>query len=161
MVSIKLKFRASSKAGKEGSLYYQVIYNRMVRQISTPHKIFTEEWNPDIEDLIIKPPSSRLNYLESINRMIRCDMKRIHRIVRQWVDDDKVFTIDEIVETFHNQSSGNTLFAYMERIISHSWRQGQYREPGLLCHALACQCQGSRSGGGRDLEGKRCIGRHP
>ena len=54
MVSIKLKFRASSKAGKEGSLYYQVIYNRMVRQISTPHKIFTEEWNPDIEDLIIK-----------------------------------------------------------------------------------------------------------
>lgn len=77
MVSIKLKFRASSKAGKEGSLYYQVIYNRMVRQISTPYKIFTEEWNPDIEDLIIKPPSSRLNYLESINRTIRCDMERI------------------------------------------------------------------------------------
>lgn len=127
MVSIKLKFRASSKAGKEGSLYYQVIYNRMVRQISTPHKIFTEEWNPDIEDLIIKPPSSRLNYLESINRTIRCDMERIHRIVRQWGDDNQVFTIDEIVEVFHNQSSGNTLFAYMKRIISHYWRQGQYR----------------------------------
>ena len=124
MVSIKLKFRVSSKAGKEGSLYYQVIYNRMVRQISTPHKIFTEEWNPDIEDLIIKPPSSRLNYLESINRTIRCDIERIHRIVRQWGDDNKVFTIDEIVEAFHNQSSGNTLFAYMERIISHYWRQG-------------------------------------
>lgn len=127
MVSIKLKFRALSKAGKEGSLYYQVIYNRMVRQISTPHKIFTEEWNPDIEDLIIKPTSLRLNYLESINRTIRCDMERIHRIVRQWGDDNKVFTIDEIVETFHNQSSGNTLFAYMERIISLYWRQGQLR----------------------------------
>lgn len=127
MVSIKLKFRASSKAGKEGSLYYQVIYNRMVRQISTPHKIFTEEWNPDIEDLIIKPPSSRLNYLESINKTIRCDMERIHRIVRQWGDDNKVFTIDEIVEAFNNQSSGKTLFAYMERIISRYWRQGQYR----------------------------------
>ena len=127
MVSIKLKFRASSKAGKEGSLYYQVIYNRMVRQISTPHKIFPEEWNPDIEDLIIKSPSSRLNYLESINRTIRCDMERIHRIVRVWVDDGKSFTIDEIVEAFHKQSSGNTLFAYMERIISHYWRQGQYR----------------------------------
>lgn len=127
MVSIKLKFRASSKAGKEGSLYYQVIYNRMVRQISTPHKIFTEEWNPDIEDLIIKPPSSRLNYLESINRTIRCDMERIHRIVSKWVNDGKVFTIDEIVETFHNQSSGNTLFAYMERMIAMYWKQGQYR----------------------------------
>ena len=89
MVSIKLKFRASSKAGKEGSLYYQVIYNRMVRQISTPHKIFSNEWNPDIEDLIIKSPSSRLNYLESINRTIRCDMVRIHRIVRGCVDYGK------------------------------------------------------------------------
>ena len=127
MVSIKLKFRASSKAGKEGSLYYQVIYNRMVRQISTPHKIFTEEWNPDIEDLIIKPPSSRLNYLESINRTIRCDMERIHRIVRQWGDDNKVFTIDEIVEAFNNQSSGKTLFAYMERMVAQYLRQGQYR----------------------------------
>ncbi len=127
MVSIKLKFRASSKAGKEGSLYYQVIYNRMVRQISTPHKIFPEEWNPDIEDLIIKPPSLRLNYLESINRTIRCDMERIHCIVRGWVDDGKSFTIDEIVETFHKQSTGNTLFAYMERMIAMYWRQGQYR----------------------------------
>lgn len=127
MVSIKLKFRASLKAGKEGSLYYQVIYNRMVRQISTPHKIFPEEWNPDIEDLIIKPPSPRLNYLESINRTIRCDMERIHRIVRGWVDDEKSFTIDEIVEAYHEQTSGNTLFAYMERMIAMYWRQGQYR----------------------------------
>lgn len=127
MVSIKLKFRASLKAGKEGSLYYQVIYNRMVRQISTPHKIFPEEWNPDIEDLIIKPPSPRLNYLESINRTIHCDMERIHRIVRGWVDDGKSFTIDEIVEAYHEQTSGNTLFAYMERMIAMYWRQGQYR----------------------------------
>lgn len=127
MVSIKLKFRASSKAGKEGSLYCQVIYNRMVRQISTPHKIFPEEWNPDIEDLIIKPPSPRLNYLESINRTIRCDMERIHRIVRGWVDDEKSFTIDEIVEAYHEQTSGNTLFAYMERMIAMYWKQGQYR----------------------------------
>lgn len=127
MVSIKLKFRASLKAGKEGSLYYQVIYNRMVRQISTPHKIFPEEWNPDIENLIIKPPSPRLNYLESINRTIRCDMERIHRIVRGWVDDGKSFTIDEIVEAYHEQTSGNTLFAYMERMIAMYWKQGQYR----------------------------------
>lgn len=127
MVSIKLKFRASLKAGKEGSLYYQVIYNRMVRQISTPYKIFPEEWNPDIEDLIIKPPSPRLNYLESINRTIRCDMERIHRIVRGWVDDGKSFTIDEIVEAYHEQTSENTLFAYMERMIAMYWRQGQYR----------------------------------
>lgn len=127
MVSIKLKFKASSKAGKEGSLYYQVIYNRMVGQITTPYMIFPEEWNHDIEELIIKHPSSRLKYLKSINRTICCDIERIHRIVRGWVDDGKSFTIDELVEAFHKQSSCNTLFSYMERMITLYWRQGQYR----------------------------------
>lgn len=127
MVSIKLKFRASSKAGKEGSLYYQVIYNSMAGQISTPYMIFPEEWDPDIEELIIKPPSSRLYYLKSISRTIHCDIERIHRIVRGWLDDNKSFTIDELVEAFHKQSSSNTLFAYMERMIRLYWRQGQYR----------------------------------
>ena len=32
MVSIKLKFRPSTIEGKAGSLYYQVIYMRKVRQ---------------------------------------------------------------------------------------------------------------------------------
>lgn len=127
MVSIKLKFRASLKEGKEGSLYYQVIYNRMVRQIATPYKIFATEWEPVIEDLIIKPPSPRINYLESVKQTIRCDMDRFHRMVQKWLDECKSFTIDEIVDAFQKYSSGNTLFAYMERMIAQYWRNGQYR----------------------------------
>ena len=127
MVSIKLKFRASSKAGKEGVLYYQVVHNRAVRQIATQYKIFPDEWSSEVKNLIIKPSSHRLNYLESIRRTVRSDMERMYRIVRKWGDDDKVFTIDEIVEAFHHQSPRKTLFTYMERIISHYWQQGQYR----------------------------------
>lgn len=39
MVSIKLKFRPSTIEGKAGSLYYQVIYMRKVRQIATNFRI--------------------------------------------------------------------------------------------------------------------------
>lgn len=35
MASIKLKFRTSSVQEKEGRLYYQVIHNRVARQIHT------------------------------------------------------------------------------------------------------------------------------
>ena len=45
MVSIRLKFRPSVNDGKEGSLYYQVIYNRVVRQVATQYKIFPNEWD--------------------------------------------------------------------------------------------------------------------
>ena len=45
MASIKVKFRPSSVNGKEGSIYYQVIHNRVVRQIRTDYRIFEREWD--------------------------------------------------------------------------------------------------------------------
>ena len=35
MASVKVKFRPSSIDGKEGSIYYQVIHNRVVRRNNT------------------------------------------------------------------------------------------------------------------------------
>lgn len=41
MASIKVKFRSSTTNGKEGSIYYQVIHGRIVRQVKTN----STEWN--------------------------------------------------------------------------------------------------------------------
>lgn len=40
MATIKVKFRTSSVEMKEGSLYYQVIHNRLARQVHTGYKLF-------------------------------------------------------------------------------------------------------------------------
>lgn len=45
MASIKAKFRPSATASKEGAIYYQIIHNRVVRQIKTSHRIFESEWD--------------------------------------------------------------------------------------------------------------------
>ena len=45
MTSVKIKFRASTMADKEGYLYYQIIHNRVTRQISTGYKLFPSEWD--------------------------------------------------------------------------------------------------------------------
>ena len=37
MASIKVKFRSSIVSGKEGILYYQIIYRRVIRQLTTIH----------------------------------------------------------------------------------------------------------------------------
>lgn len=44
MASIKLKFRVSSLPGKEGTLFFQVIHERVVKQIGTPYRILESEW---------------------------------------------------------------------------------------------------------------------
>ena len=45
MASIKVKFRPSTIAGKEGTIYYQVIKNRIIRQLKTDYRLFTHEFN--------------------------------------------------------------------------------------------------------------------
>lgn len=50
MTSIKVKFRPSTTKGKEGSIYYQVIHKRVVRQIKTDYCVFKEQKNA-VEDI--------------------------------------------------------------------------------------------------------------
>ena len=46
MISVKVKFRPSTVDGKEGSLYYQIIYKRVPRQFVTDYKIKTLMQDP-------------------------------------------------------------------------------------------------------------------
>lgn len=45
MATIKLKYRPYAMADKEGSLYFQVIHKRTVRQISINKRIKQSEWD--------------------------------------------------------------------------------------------------------------------
>ena len=49
MATIKIKFRASSSTENEGTLFYRVTHNRIVRQISSGYKVFPQEWNADFQ----------------------------------------------------------------------------------------------------------------
>ena len=56
--SFRVKFRASTVEGKEGSIYYQVIHNRTVRQISTAYRLFTLEWDAEAGKVIVSQESA-------------------------------------------------------------------------------------------------------
>lgn len=45
MTSIKVKFRSSTNENKERTIYYQVIKNRVTRQLKTDYRLFIHEWN--------------------------------------------------------------------------------------------------------------------
>ena len=40
MASIKVKFRPSTNENKEGAIYYQIIQNRVIRQLKTDYRLF-------------------------------------------------------------------------------------------------------------------------
>lgn len=63
--SVKAKFRPSRVKGKTGAVYFQVIHDRMSRQISTGYKLFPEEWK-DGEVALPEQNPERSRYLAEI-----------------------------------------------------------------------------------------------
>lgn len=128
MVSVKLKFRPSIVEGKEGSLYYQVIYKRMVRQIPTNYKVLREEWNETTDTLLLPADDKlRFSHLMTLQLRIQQDKKRFLRIINRLSEMDVSFTIDMLVKEYLVRSNEMTLFNYTKNIIAKLQRQGQYR----------------------------------
>ena len=80
MASVKVKFRASTIEGKEGKIYYQIIQNRVVRQLKTNYRLYVYEWN-ESKNRITITNNSRQNYLKTIEDRIYWDIKRLQAII--------------------------------------------------------------------------------
>ena len=86
MASIKVKYRPSTASGKEGSIYYQIIHGRIVRQIKTEYRLFDTEWDKGTSSVRIMPEigESRKNYLREVAEHIDWDTRRLKAIVAQY-----------------------------------------------------------------------------
>lgn len=105
MASVKVKFRPSTIGDKEGTLYYQVIHNRVVRQIYTDYKLFASEWQSHSEAVnlhLISSKDERNNYLLSISSRIRWDKDRLNKIIYT-LSQSGTFVADDIVVRFLNR----------------------------------------------------------
>ena len=127
MVSIKLKFRPSTIDGKEGSLYYQVIYKRVIRQIATHYKIMPNEWYAESDTLRIIDNDERYNYLKSIQRRIQWDKKRLMKIIDRFINSEYDFSVDSIIDAYYNEIKDITLFNFIEKLIVKLQKNGQVR----------------------------------
>lgn len=126
MASVKVKFRPSTIEGKEGTIYYQIIQNRVIRQLKTDYRIFTDEWNEG-ENCIIVDHSERGNLLLSLQERMEWDLKRLDMIIRQLDNRKAGYTADDIVASFQNNTEGQSLFNFMQNIIVRLKQMGKQR----------------------------------
>ena len=77
MATVKLRFRRSTVAGREGALYFRITHGRISRQVNTGYRIFADEWDGST----LKLPGAdgqqeRLNHLLSMKERIHKDAAR-------------------------------------------------------------------------------------
>ena len=124
--SFKVKFRASTVEGKEGSVYYQVIHNRTVRQISTAYKLFTSEWDSEAGKVIThQGTEERISWLKSVAEGIRCDMQRLRQVADTLAASPSGYTADEVVAAFHARRTDASLQNFMQQCIAKLIRMGR------------------------------------
>ena len=126
MASIKVKFRPSTNENKEGTIYYQIIQNRVIRQFKTDYRLFMHEWNED-NNAVIATNNSRQNYLQSIEERIDWDIKRLQSIINQLENKRVKYTADDIIDTFQKQANEQSLFNFMQGVIAQLQQMGKQR----------------------------------
>ena len=88
MAKTKIKFRASSVGMKEGTLYYQVIHNRVARQIHTEYRLYPSEWD------------AARSYLLSLQDTLEADRKKLLLVIARLDKEAQPYTSDKVVEYF-------------------------------------------------------------
>lgn len=130
MATVKVKFRPSTVKQKEGTIYYQVIHNRIVRQISTGYKIFPTEWNACTQSIEFPngTEEGRLCYLRSRDEQLKEDCKRLRSCIDRLEQEYKAYTADQVVERFGIILAETDGFLYFTRNLIGQLRQiGQAR----------------------------------
>ncbi len=127
MASIKVKFRASLIEGKLGVIYYQVIHERVIRQIKSSYKIFSEEWDEYSSEVVApRYGDSRIAYIATIKERIKLDISRLAQIIKS-LDRRGIYTADTVVATFERQLKGVTLFDFMQSTTARLVELRKYR----------------------------------
>ncbi|MFI3290218.1 MAG: site-specific integrase, partial [Rikenellaceae bacterium] len=119
MASIKVKFRPSKVAGKEGVIYYQIIRNRAIRQIATEYRIYSSEWDEDYSGVVTSQfQTERDKLLTNIKERIKLDINRLNHIVVALNKQGANFSADDVVSTFERELQGQTLFTFTLGVIT-------------------------------------------
>ena len=125
MASINVKLRTSTADGKEGTIYYQIIHNRVIRQQKTDYHLFTHEWNEKRSSVIIE--GNRSNYLQTVKERIEWDVRRWQSIIRQYENKRYKYHADDIIATFQKTLTDQTLFNFMQSVIARLQLIGKER----------------------------------
>lgn len=129
MTTVKVKFRASTVPTREGTLFYQVIHNRVPRQINTGYKLFSPEWDR-LHSGVLLPPNtgqSRHAYLVALRSRISEDTARLKSIVSRLERAGRNYTSDDVVKIYLTPSEAGGFVSFAQELVRQLRQIGKNR----------------------------------
>ena len=126
MATISVKLRASSIAGKAGTVYYQVTHRRVIRQITTDIHILPEDWDGKQQCLKQQASGQQTDGRQTpgqpassaaLQSRIQGDTALLRRIVRELDASGEPYTAEEVVRRFRKPDRTVMILAFMQEQI--------------------------------------------
>lgn len=133
MTTIKLKFRPSTVAGKEGTLYYQVTHQRKTSILSTDYHVYPHEWDERHSAIRIKNCSEKDNGRKDVLQLYRSKVNwetdRMQKVVYEKENSKCDYTVEDLMETFRRILPCMSVFCYIKSQIA--------KKTNMDCHGTA------------------------
>ena len=130
MTTIKLRFRPSSIAGKEGTLYYQIIRLRKVAMISTGFHIFPHEWDEKCSEIVAEEGPESDDVRRAALRLYRSKtswkMERMRRLAIEKERAEGGCTFEDLLAVFRTMPPCVSVFGYICSQIERKTRMHCY-----------------------------------
>lgn len=119
MATIKLKYRPSSVKGKDGTLYFQIIHLRQVRQIYTGLHISDAEWDAELAAIIIPSDtdSARTRYLSSVNETLTKRRAKLSAVISRFDESGVPYTTQDVVSAYNTPNAVVGLVSFTRKLI--------------------------------------------
>lgn len=139
MATIKIKFRASSSAVKEGTLFFQVIHNRVARQIRTGYRLYPQEWDGDNMEVVCASgmEGNRRDYLASLKEALHEDTKRLKGIVSRFERMGGPYTADEVAEAYLSPPDDHSFISFGRLLVEQLKKIGKKRTAETYSTAIS------------------------
>lgn len=138
MATVKIKFRPSTTDGERGTIFYQVIHKRIVRQQKTGYRLYPNEWNSRLSEVILpESDRNRRHCLLEIRDNIVSDIDSFSRIITSLEREKGNYCADDVIAGFTSKKSTTTLFRFAKDTISSLEKLGRTRTAETYTAALS------------------------
>ena len=148
MATTKIKFRASSVSGKQGTLFIQVIHKRKVRQASTAYRLYPTEWDAARQAVVIPPETvpDRSRYLRALQEVLLRDASRLQHIVLDLDHSRKEYLPEDVILRFMKKEQSADFMTFAQTLADRKKEEGH--------RSLAVKYQSSLNSLNRFLDGR-------
>ena len=147
MATVRIKYRPSIRTGKEGTVYYRITHKQTIRQITTPYRIFREEWDAQKSEVALAC-GGREQFLRTVREHTARDTERLRTIIGRLETAGCAFTADDIVDRFLAPAHEGSFVRFMEELVARLQHLGKIRTSEIYAAAAESFM---RFRGGRDL----------